>query len=508
MSQLSKNIIYNIIGQGILIILSFVGVRFVFRQLGGDALGIIYFAITFNGILCMILQMGISSTLVREISSHFIDDYKYVNNLIRTASLFFWGFYFLISLSIYWTAPFIAGKWIKLQTMSIETAINVLQIMGITLFLALPRSIYVSIIQGLQRMKLTNILDVSTNALQQIGNIIILSSGGGLFAIVYWMAGCSLIGVLGYIFLAGRVLPSYAALIPGFSYPVIIRNLHYSSKMFFVSILSMIQSKFDKIIISKLLPIGILGFYSFAYGTALKGTSMGMAVAQAAFPSFSLFYKKKDRQSLLSQYKKLQDVLCFGSVPIFAAIIFSEIPLFAYLFNIDIAKMLLLPITFLCVGFYFHNALAIPYAISPALGKPEIVIKSKLWAMIINLPLAIWLTIKFGLNGAAFSLIMYNLLAYCYALPKVYALCLGLNRWAWIGHTLKIVSLISISFILTWIIISAFGEPSIKSLFWGYAFGLIIFIFGAKHLVADELRNVLSNHIRRIGMKCLARETQ
>jgi len=44
MSRLSKNIASNVLGQGLSLILSFVAVRCVFRGLGGDALGLIYFS--------------------------------------------------------------------------------------------------------------------------------------------------------------------------------------------------------------------------------------------------------------------------------------------------------------------------------------------------------------------------------------------------------------------------------------------------------------------------------
>ena len=43
MSKVSRNIVYNGLGQRLSALLGFVAVRFVFRRLGGDALGLIYF---------------------------------------------------------------------------------------------------------------------------------------------------------------------------------------------------------------------------------------------------------------------------------------------------------------------------------------------------------------------------------------------------------------------------------------------------------------------------------
>ena len=70
MSRLSKNIVYNFFGQGLLLLLGFVAVKYVFKQLGEDALGIIYFTLTMNSVLCTVLELGISTTTVREVSAH------------------------------------------------------------------------------------------------------------------------------------------------------------------------------------------------------------------------------------------------------------------------------------------------------------------------------------------------------------------------------------------------------------------------------------------------------
>jgi len=62
MSRLSKNIIYNLCGQGLLLILGFVAVKHIFEKLGKDVLGIIFFAAIMNIVLVAALKLGISAT--------------------------------------------------------------------------------------------------------------------------------------------------------------------------------------------------------------------------------------------------------------------------------------------------------------------------------------------------------------------------------------------------------------------------------------------------------------
>jgi O-antigen/teichoic acid export membrane protein len=83
--------VYNALGQGLSVVLGFVAVRFVFRSLGGDALGLIYFAQALSATLAVALKLGICETAVREVASHRAERPEYIEIFIRTSSLFYWA---------------------------------------------------------------------------------------------------------------------------------------------------------------------------------------------------------------------------------------------------------------------------------------------------------------------------------------------------------------------------------------------------------------------------------
>ena len=84
MSRLSKNIIYNILGQSALLFIGFIAVKYIFNELGEDALGIIYFSLLINAVLIGALDKGIYSTVVREIASYIDKEPSYIVKLIQT----------------------------------------------------------------------------------------------------------------------------------------------------------------------------------------------------------------------------------------------------------------------------------------------------------------------------------------------------------------------------------------------------------------------------------------
>ena len=91
MSKVSRNIVANLLGQGLVLLMSFAGTRYVFRGLGGDALGLLIFTLTLAAVLRSVLELGVCSTVVREVASHRSDEPAYVRDVVGTASLLYWG---------------------------------------------------------------------------------------------------------------------------------------------------------------------------------------------------------------------------------------------------------------------------------------------------------------------------------------------------------------------------------------------------------------------------------
>ncbi len=495
MSRLTNNILYNLFGQSLLLILGFVAVKYIFVKLGDEALGIIYFTATMNIVLIGILEKGIYATTVREVSANFSSEPKYIHAFIRTGSLFCWSVYIFLGMLVYYSAPILVEKWINLKTMDSATAVTILQILGVASLSAFPRSFYASLLRGLQRMEFNNIIDVFTSGLQQFGAIIILTSGGNLFDVVYWFAACYWIGVVAYFITCCHFF-SIKSLIPGHSSDVLRRNFNFASKMVSISILALVHNQAEKIIVSKWLPIGVFGYYAFAYGAVSKTGLITNAISQASFPTLSILFKSGNRTSLILHYNKLQDLICFITLPIYAAIPFAALPLFTYLFNEDIAKTLLLPVTFLSLGFYMNGTSNLPYQFSLAVGKPEISVRTNIYALFIVLPVTALLIYHFGLAGAGFSWVLFNFFVYVYGIPRICNECIGISARMWHSHVFKFYILAGLTYGLSWIILEFITVYSISSLVIAYTGASIVFLISAYFVISDELRREIYTRVQ------------
>src|SRR5438132_7770724 len=111
MTRLTRNVMYNVVGQGLVLVLSLIAVRFIFRRLGDDVFGIIFFNITLTAVLTRVLELGVSSTIVREVSGASAAEGAYIKDLIGTASLIYWTTGVVLLAVIWIAAPLLVTNW-------------------------------------------------------------------------------------------------------------------------------------------------------------------------------------------------------------------------------------------------------------------------------------------------------------------------------------------------------------------------------------------------------------
>jgi O-antigen/teichoic acid export membrane protein len=497
MSRLLRNIAYNIGGQGLVLVLGFVGVKFIYGRLGADAFGIIYFNLLMTGVLTSALELGVLSTTIREVSGHHATDRAYVNRLIRTASLFYWGVGAALLVAVFIGAPFLVAHWVNLKSVAPQLAVDMLRILSISSLITLPRALYASLFQGLQLMGRNNAIDVVSSAFQQLGTIALLAAGADAIRVVVWIAAAAILSTLAYMVLAGRSF-GWRTLVPGYSSDVVQRNLKFTAHMGALSVLNIVLVQFDKVVVSKLLPVASVGLYSFASTVVVRVSFAAGAITQAALPAFASAHRSGDLEDLRSQYRRLQDLVCLGMLPLFAVVGFGAVPLYTYLFSQGTALTLLIPTLLLCVGFYMSSTVSIPYTLSVAVGQPEIAYRSNLRALFIVLPAATLLTYVYGLPGAAATWVIYYLFLYVAMIPIIMRECLRSSAAAWYAHLARILLLAALCYGLAWAVAAGPSNYSTLPLAAGYLVGTAAFLAGALVLIGPESRAAVWRLPRRL----------
>lgn len=490
MSILKKNIFSNLIGQTALLLIGFVSFRYVYTSLGEDGLGIIYFSLMLSTMLTASLELGMAKTTVRELAGYKTTEPDYVIKLLQTFSFVYLCTYALLSITFALSVPLITGSWVNLTTMDRDLANHALMIIGTSSLLSIPKAFLSSICVGLQKMHVNNAINVVVAILQQVGIILLLSEGNDIVHVGYWIAATNMLNVLVYLFFVSRLV-TFKALLPKFSMPVIARVKKYLSKMAWISVLSMATKQLDKLLISILLPIGVLGIYSFAYTTVTKLALITDSIMQAVFPVFSELDRKNDSLKSHDRFFSIQDILIYGLVPVYVALTFFALPLFTVLLDEVKARALILPLLFLSVAFYLNGLLRLFSTYVLAKGKPIYIFRSIILVLVIAVPSSVLLINEFGMAGAAFSWIVISITGACYMVPVVYLRELHKPARLWLGPAFLASITACITYLPAWFMAYSISNTEPVAFISVYIVATLIYSVVALNLSSGGLRNAL-----------------
>jgi O-antigen/teichoic acid export membrane protein len=487
-SRLARNIAANLGGQLAVLVLGLVAARLIFSGLGQEALGIVLFVLTLNMVLAGTLDFGVSSVTVREVAAHVGDDPGYVRDLVRTASSLYWATFAVAAGLLVLAAPWIATHWIHLQAMSPKDASDVMRVLGVAALTALPRALYVSLFRGLQRMAFNNGIDAAIGVLQQLGIVLIVTFGGGLFSVVSWLATTYGLQIVVYWLVLARVMSPWA-LVPGWSGPVIRRNARFSAHMLSISWLAAVHTYADKLVVSKLLSVATFGWYAFATSIVARGALVSQAIGDAAYPSLSKLFNENNRSAMVAQYRALQDLVCFATFPLYAGIAYLTLPLLTAVFDRQVAVALLFPVVVLCLGYFMNGTLVMPYMYSLAVGKPQITSRLSLAAVFILVPVTVAGVARFGVAGASLGYLSYHLFFYAVAIPRYCRDCLQIRTSSWYFLTGRVALAGAATYGLGWIVAWLTAGLATIALAVAFVIASLLFSMLAIRLIDPGLRD-------------------
>jgi O-antigen/teichoic acid export membrane protein len=184
-------------------------------------------------------------------------------------------------------------------------------------------------------------------------------------------------------------------------------------------------------------------------------------------------------------------VILFGTLPIFAGIVFAARPAYTYIFNAGVAERLLMPTAFLCLGYLMNAALTMPYLVSISAGMPQLASRLNLVALFVTVPVTVALIYWLGLVGAGLSWTFYNAFAISYFVPKVCSACLGMPPIAWFVGFLRVLAAGGVAYGLTWFLIARPSAYSTLSLAAAYVISSAVFLLAAYAFIGPELRDTV-----------------
>ncbi len=408
--SIRRNAVANYIGTFCQAILGFLFIPFYIKYLGIESYGIIGFTVSLNALLS-IADLGLSATLSREFSrySALPDSARQMRGLLKTLQTVYWAISFLVGLIIVALAPLIARYWINPGSLNVAEVQDAVMLMGMTAAMQGPMILYLGGVYGLQRHVLGNAINIVLAVLRSGGVVLALALfTSTLHTFFVFQFGVASMGALCTGMTLWWLLPSTG--IPShFQFSQLKSVWRFAAGMSITSILGLILFQLDKIILVKILPLKIFGYYAVASTAAAAVIYLGNPLFKTVLPQYTQLYAVGDHEGLKTIYRvscRLNAIIMVPTVIILA--LFSKEALLIWTQNPDIADHAHLMLSLLVIGYGLNQLACLPFALQIASGWVKLGVYTNMAAVLLIVPALVVATRFYQGVGAASVWIALN----------------------------------------------------------------------------------------------------
>lgn len=432
--KLRSNILANFAGKGwtALMALAFVPVYIDF--IGIEAYGLVGIFLSLLA-LSTILDLGLSTSLNKELahmSVHQGINAQDMKNLVRTLELVYWALAILIAGIIALAAPLLTKYWLSPKMLSEEQVFQAIILMGITIAFQWPFTLYAGGLMGLQQQVKQNIILVIFSTLRAVGAILVLwLISPTIQAFFLWQLFVSLLQTISTRIILKRCLP-HTENEGQFHFPLLKKLWRFAAGMTFITILAILLTQMDKIILSKMLSLEMFGYYTLATLVATSVYVLVLPIQSALFPKFSQLVSKGDDEELARLYHQSCQWVSLAVIPVAALIaLFSEQILLIWTGDQEVVTHTHALVSLLIIGSSLNAMMQLPYSLQLSHGWTKLALYLNLASVIVLIPCMVYLTSLYGAMGAAMVWVALNTGYVLIGIQLMHRRLLKAEKWNW-----------------------------------------------------------------------------
>lgn len=495
------NVIANFAGSIWTAIFSILFVPLYLPYIGIEGYGLIG---VFTGLQAFIvlLDFGLSPTLNRELArlAAIEDQAQEMHDLKKTLETLNWSFAGLVALILAALSPVVAFYWLTPETLTTATITQSLLVMSFTIAVQFSSGFYAGGLMGLQKQLHLNIINIISATLRSAGAFVVVAFvSPTIQAFVCWQFFVALFQLVSVAFLLNKSLPE-AKRKGAFQKELLQKVWRFAAGMTGTTVVTLILTQTDKIILSKLLTLEDFGFYTLAItiSTMAVATIVG-SITNSVYPKFSGFVMLGDESGLSEFYHRSCQILSAFLMPVVLVItVFSYQILLVWTRQQIIAENTYLMLAIVVIGTGLNGLMWLPYHLQLAYGWTKLGFYINLAAIVGLVPLMIFGALKYGALGGAAAFALLNIFNIVFSIQIMHRRLLKGEQWRWYFQDVGIPLIVASAIVFTgkWFF-SADWSVFVKILYFGF---LTAISFAAIVAVLPRLRQMAVNNIMKLAL--------
>jgi O-antigen/teichoic acid export membrane protein len=409
--SLGRGIGAGLLSSGWLAVLSLVIAPVYIDLLGIESYGLIGLytaALAIGGIL----DVALSATVSREIAWKQARpaEQNEIGPLLRSVEIVYWLVVSGLALILLTAGAVLAPVWVHASSLPEEQIQGALALMLLSLAIQLPSGLYSASLIGLHRQAHAAVLLAGFGTLRGVGGALLawgVSNDIRAFFLFHVVVG--LIQIAWLRWQTWSYVTTEQAGQPCFASKSLISIRQAAGAMFLITVMGIMLSQIDKLVLAFMVPLESLGHYTLAWGLASGLTIIVTPIVQGYGARFSALAAADEHRELENQINIASQMAYALVIPPAAAIsLFAESILLTWIRHADVAEASAGSLALLALG---TAMVACTYPLLIAMyAKKEFkpVLQVQLACMFLFFPLLLCLVDSWGIVGAALCWAVYG----------------------------------------------------------------------------------------------------
>jgi O-antigen/teichoic acid export membrane protein len=435
-SQVEANVVANFAGHLWTAVIGLLCVPLYVKFMGVESYGLFSLCSAIMGLL-LILDFGLSTAAIRETAtlSAVPGQDEEIRSFLRTLECIYWPVAVLIAVSVVLASPWIAFHWISPDKLSREDVHQALLLLGVSATCRWPSRLYGGVLQGRQEQVLLNWIVGISATIRSLGSVLILwLVSPTIQAFLLCQIAGDIVETLSTKIALGRVLPKSEA--PGvFDRKYLARVGRFTAGVGGTDVFYTILTQMDRLILSRLVTLETLGYYSLASVAAAALLKLVVPIGTAAFPRFAELVSQHDTERLKKTYHLLSQLVSVLSIPACLVMAsFSQELLLLWTGNTTTALAGHTVLTILALATGMHVLLAVSVSLQFAAAWTSLIFTQTFLSVVLGAPLMVLLTTHFGVTGTALVWLVIHTCSFLISIPIMHRRVLVGEQRRWYIH--------------------------------------------------------------------------
>jgi O-antigen/teichoic acid export membrane protein len=391
--KLVTNTFFNLLGRSWSFLVTILLTPYLLEHLGKGEFGVwvllSVFTISFN-----LLDLGLGSSFVRYISAYYTyEDYARINEVLFSG-LAFYGLFGVVLTSVG-----IAVEKPLFAYFNITDARNVFPIVLIACSVQNVAVLFLSVFKGMQRMDVSNSLEIKISILNVCGTVIFLQRGFGILGLAINSLLIQLTTMVWTWWTVRRFMPKVR--LGWHVNPRLLKEMFsYGAKIQVSQVGNLVCFNVDKLIISRFIGVAAVPFYEVGSRLTAIMRAIPLVMLSALIPATSELGARNDRERIRQTYYVTSKYVCMLTVALMAFMILEAQSVVNFWIGPGFENSAIL-IQILAIGYGVNVMGGAASQTGAGVGRPEFDMKSTVLLTVLNPILSILLVRQFGSAGAA-----------------------------------------------------------------------------------------------------------